>query len=189
MVPTFVYSCTKQRIITKVKENLLSKHILSLTVNMSNGPKSEIMSPFCWTPLKYIMTIMVWIVRKDSILLVVKIRQLWSVLNCSVITFCLQKLIVPRTHIFWLWPSLMSQEQWDLELGDMFICTTHFMFHTDGTIWLTEEICRKIHILGNPESPNWIFSSSSTLYNICNIHQENTYRAICNAESTWITSL
>lgn len=38
--------------------------------------KSEIMSPFCWTPLKYILTIMVWIVRKDSILLVVKIRQL-----------------------------------------------------------------------------------------------------------------
>lgn len=39
IVPTFVYSCTKQRIIIKVKENLLFKHILSLTVNMSNGQK------------------------------------------------------------------------------------------------------------------------------------------------------
>lgn len=66
----------------------------------------------------------------------------------------------------------------------MFICTTHFMFHTDGTIWLTEEICRKFTSWETLNLQTEFFSSSSTLYNICNIHQENTYRAICNAEST-----
>lgn len=48
----------------------------------------------------------------------------------------------------------MFREYEDLELGDMFICIIYFMFYINGIIWLIEEICRKIYILGNFEFLN-----------------------------------